>query len=132
MRSPQLALHNAMYQYGVANLSTPLFERVSDGVARPYIAFAEMYETPLGDKASKHRQVIVNFRCYSDKIGSNEVQTMMNDLIQTFAEVPLTISTWQWIDTVFRDSTNVGPDVVGDEIVERGDVSFNVQLQDLT
>lgn len=91
MKSPLFLLQAAIYQKLKNALSCPVYDKVPDGAAMPYVALGEDTATDWSTKLEAGQEVTHTLHVWSEYNGMKEAKQIMDTIIQVLTETPLTV-----------------------------------------
>ena len=91
MKSPLWPLQVAIKQRLASALTCPVYDKVPDGAAMPYVTLGEDTAVDWSTKLEAGQEVTHTLHVWSDYNGMKEAKQIMDTIIQALTETPLTV-----------------------------------------
>lgn len=104
-----------------------IFDEVPESKGRPYVAFAEITETPMDSHDRKGWEVLVTLNVWSAFRGFSEAAKILGHLNRLLDRVDLEVEDWELI-SIARVTDGVRR--VADPALRQGQARFRVWLQE--
>ena len=92
MKSPDLALQEALYQRLKNSLSTPVYDAVPDNAPYPFIALGETTSTDESAKGENVLRVTATLHIFSQYAGMKEAKAILNQIFTALSKRKLDLS----------------------------------------